>query len=432
MNESSPVLVPRENVNDESVTIVSWLVAVGDKVSADQTIAEVEGSKAVFEVKANRDGFVRYELAEGDDVAVGSVICHICDTPRDIAQEPESVPVGANDGNGASQAARFSKGARRLLEERGVDESAFAGCGLVRARDILEHLGEQPPAQSAKPAVAVQSPTGAVGVPTRSEPLSRSKRTEAKYIASGYHNTLQSAVTVAVPTKGLKAAAELHPQLEGNTTAVVVFETARLLKKYPLFNAYHDSGKVCFYDEINVGLAVDSGQGLKVPVIRLADGKGLPELADEIRDLLVAYLEDELPVESLAGGTFTVTDLSSEGVLTFHPLINQGQSAILGVGAEYFPPGSREGVFNLVLTFDHQLAEGRLAARFLGELRDRLRGYEDALRQSTASQSDKDEPCCSRCLTPYGQLREMNHYLVQTVRSDGSVAAVCTVCMQGW
>ena len=85
------------------------------------------------------------------------------------------------------------------------------------------------------------------------------------------------------------------------------------------------------------------GAGLKVPVLREADAKSITEIASEMRDLVVTYLDDALAVGSLAGGTFTVTDLSGEGVTAFHPLINQGQSAILGICAEVFRPVPARG-----------------------------------------------------------------------------------------
>jgi len=130
-------------------------------------------------------------------------------------------------------------------------------------------------------------------------------------------------------------------------SAVIIFETARLLKTFPLFNAYCADGSIHFYEQVNIGFAVDADRGLKVPVIRDADTKSLPEIAAEMQEAVVDYLNDSLPMKSLAGGTFTVTDLSGDGVFAFHPLINQGQSAILGICGEFFPPGSKEGMFNL-------------------------------------------------------------------------------------
>jgi pyruvate/2-oxoglutarate dehydrogenase complex dihydrolipoamide acyltransferase (E2) component len=217
-----------------------------------------------------------------------------------------------------------------------------------------------------------------------------------------------------------------------DATALILFEAARLLRKYPAFNAYHDDGVAHHYDEVNVGFAVDAGRGLKVPVVRQADRKGVDAIGSEMRDLVVGYLGDALPVEALSGGTFTLTDLSGEGVVAFHPLINRGQSAILGLCAEAFPGGGREGTFNLVLAFDHQLAEGRAAARFLGDLRDRLVAHEASASKPGEAGGAAEEPRCSRCLSTYRDLAADGHALVQTVRGDGSTRLLCKLCLEGW
>jgi pyruvate/2-oxoglutarate dehydrogenase complex dihydrolipoamide acyltransferase (E2) component len=251
-------------------------------------------------------------------------------------------------------------------------------------------------------------------------------------LAWARENTLTSAVSVLVPTRGLRAAAGLHPEIKGNVTSVLIYETARLLRKYPHLNAFYSNGKVNLYQEVNVGFAVDAGHGLKVPVIRNTDAKGIPEIAREMQDLIADYLNDEIPPASLAGSTFTVSDLSGEGVFLFYPLLNQRQGATLGVGGEFFPPGSPLGMFNMVLSFDHQLSEGREAARFLNDLRQRLNGYEEALGATERSGEPNPEPYCSRCLKPLGELREWNRFLLLALQPDGSTRNVCSICVQGF
>jgi hypothetical protein len=152
--------------------------------------------------------------------------------------------------------------------------------------------------------------------------------------------------------------------------------------------------------------------------------------------LLRRYLDHTLRVDDLTAGTFTITDLSNEGVLTFHPLINQGQAAILGIGSEYTSGvGPAEGFFTLILAFDHQLTEGRQAAQFLRELARRLQAYEAVMQGQS---SEPRELHCARCLTSLSRLRQLDqgqrgaHFLVQTIQPDGSRAYCCSLCMQGW
>ena len=551
------ILVPRENVNDESATLVAWEVPDGSLVESGAKVAQIETSKAVVDVLAPASGVLRHGAKPGQDVPIGAPIGRIGEevaASNGSASHPptngSSLPLApsvrrlvaeggvdpsqvAGTGRGgritkgdvvafltaspaaddpAPRSTRFSRPARERLKALGLDESRFEGRGLIRARD-LEDLeiaggpgipptltlprkggGDQtggedqiaaagpvpeslplPPSPLAvegrgggyrgtlddsdcvsgsamRPptltlprkgggdptgggdrmaaAVKTSHPTpktiAASGVNVRSEPLSRAKRTEAKYLRSGLEGTLASVVTVACPTRGFR-------QVFGaDATPLIVFEVARLLRKYPAFNAYHDEGSACYYDEVNVGFAVDAGRGLKVPIVKGADSKGVAAIGLEMRDLVVDYLEDALPVEALSGGTFTLTDLSGEGVTAFHPLINRGQSAILGICAESFPGGGREGTFNLVLAFDHQLAEGRSAAQFLGDLRDRLMSHESSASKPVGGPSEAEEPRCSRCQASYSTLARDGHPLVQTVRGDGSTRLLCKLCFEGW
>jgi pyruvate/2-oxoglutarate dehydrogenase complex dihydrolipoamide acyltransferase (E2) component len=205
---------------------------------------------------------------------------------------------------------------------------------------------------------------------------------------------------------------------------VIVYEVARLLRKYPIFNAYYSEGKAHYYEHVNVGFAVDGGRGLKVPVIINADTKGLPEIAQEMEELLLDYVNDELSLSALASGTFTITDLSSEGVVAFHPLINQGQAAILGIGAEYDAAQPARRLSNLILAFDHQLTEGRQAARILAELRDRLASYE-----SIAVGGAINEWGCMHCGRLRTELKDAHIPLLQEVTASGARSLICRKCL---
>lgn len=466
MAESTTVVIPQESINDESVTLITWCVANGEPVQEGQALAEVEGSKAVFTIPAPVAGIVQYTLKAGQEIAVGAMLCTISTAapvpvasdgaaggadpapgsppPDGQATEPEKKQ-STHEQEAPSSTPRFSREAAVLLQQHGLDPQRFVGYGLVRASDVLALLGAKsvpapaapgPPSMMPTRPRTADAPIPAAGVPFRSEPLPRSKQTEIRYLASGYHNTLPSVVTVAVPTRGWRAAAAQGAHAPGSTTAIILFEVARLLRHYPRFNGFYADGAAHLYEAVNIGFALDAGHGLKVPVIRQADTKSLPEIAGEMQAFLRGYLDNTLRVDDLTAGTFTITDLSSEGVLTFHPLINQGQAAILGIGSEYGGRvGSAEGSFTLILAFDHQLTEGRQAAQFLQELARRLQAYEAAMQ---AQPSDTSEPHCALCLTSLSRLRQLDHgqrgahFLLQTIQPDGTRAYRCSLCLQGW
>ena len=365
------MFIPKEAVNDLTVRLSAWRAADRERVEAGRVIAEIETSKAVLELRAPAAGFLRRSLKEGSDVPVGSPLCFITQGVEEPVPEIETEAAAADEG---SLVARLSRKAAELVKQHGIALERFAGKGLIRESDVLALLGQPAHGPACESAGAAE--VAAKAVTCRREALPKAKVAEARYLLSG-SNALASSVSVACPTRGLRAAAARHPEWGSSPAAAIVFEAARLLRKHPVFNAFYEDGAVNYYDEVNVGFAVDAGEGLKVPVIRDADKKDLGAIAREIQDLLLAYTSGEITLEAASGGTFTVTDLSGEGVLSFQPLINHRQSAILGVGAESLAPGSSSGSYQLILAFDHRLTEGRAAAQFLRDLRDKLSSYED-------------------------------------------------------
>ena len=463
MKNSTPVIIPQENVNDESVTLLSWSVPNGEKVAQGQMIAEIETSKAVMEIEAPASGILVYSIEPGSDIDVGATLCtiqgneSIVDSSEisTVVESSTGPPSNMKNGNkgetsidiSTAVSTHFTKKAQALLEERKISPDRFSGKGLVRTQDILIELGEATkpqPSLSIKGAAqmgrsrSLASPIPTSGISFRTEKLSKSKRTEIGYLTSSYQNSLPSVITVAIPTTGLRAAVDQYQEVSATTTAVILFEIARLLRHYPVFNAFYRDETVNYYEDVNIGFAIDGDLGLKVPVIRAAASKSIAEITQEMQELMVAYLNNSLTSHDLQGGTCTMTDLSGEGVFSFHPLINQGQSAILGVGGEFYPPGSREGVFNLILAFDHQVSEGRQAAKFLQELGDHLQAYETALTGSRRNEEDLQKISCSRCLTPlanieeWDQFQHWDHFMVQMVKPNGQTGYLCSVCMRGW
>ena len=148
---------------------------------------------------------------------------------------------------------------------------------------------------------------------------------------------------------------------------VALYETARLLPEWPELNGFYSDGKAWAHENVAIGFAVNLGRALRVPVVRDAANASLRDVARAVRDLTLRYMREELTIEDVTGGTFTITDLSGEDAVHFVPVLNERQSAILGLCA-----ARRDGSRELVLTFDHRLSDGMRAARFLAALRARL------------------------------------------------------------
>jgi pyruvate/2-oxoglutarate dehydrogenase complex dihydrolipoamide acyltransferase (E2) component len=153
----------------------------------------------------------------------------------------------------------------------------------------------------------------------------------------------------------------------------VVREVAALLAEFPLFAAWYERERIFYYDKIRVGLALDTENGLKV--VNLGDPReSKPEqLHERIMDLVLRDMRNELTTEHTERSTFTITDLSALGVLTFEPLINGRQSAVLGIAGDQSAP---DQPITLILRFDHRVLTGRQAAQFLNALKARLKLHE--------------------------------------------------------
>ena len=441
------VRAPVENVNDDTIAIVTWLVENGTHVEKGQPLVLAETSKTSFDIPAPEAGFMWQVAAAETDVPTGTVLCYLGDTlekvkaaAASIASRPEpdsarpaavadeTLIAASADTTAQKPPARFSATAAALLRELGIDPAVFAGRGLIREQDVRGYQASAFGQQTPTP-VSSAAPQG---VPIRVEKQARSKKVEIRHLRAGWTSTLPSSVSVAVPTSGFfrDAVGQAAP---GFASAAVIFETARLLRQYPIFNACYADDGTRYYESVNLGYAIDLGKGLKVPVIQNADRKSLHEIADEKQRYLVDYLADALPLECLVGGTFTLTDLSGEGVAHFQPMINEGQAAILGVCAEMFPAGAANGTYNLVLAFDHQLADGRTAAGFLRDLRERLIAHEAGLFRRPDQAEPAEEPSCSICLRPLSELEDSQHFLLRTVdRVAEGGRMICSICLQGW
>ena len=147
---------------------------------------------------------------------------------------------------------------------------------------------------------------------------------------------------------------------------------AGALKRVPAHNSVLVDGKVLYFDEVNIGLAVALDEGLIVPVIRNVQDKSIFEVSDEVHDLAVRAREGRLSPDEVVGGTFTISVLGT--VDGFTPILNAGQSSILGVGRPVTKPVVRGGevvvrdMLTVSLTSDHQVIDGAVAAAFLRRL----------------------------------------------------------------
>jgi len=415
VTEMIPILVPNETVSDETVRVINWLVSNGAYVTQDESLVEVETSKALLEIQATSAGYIWQCCKVGDDIAVGAPICFITDNaqpPVLNGSEPDRTPEQVPEAD--STPARLTPQAAQLAKELGIDIAAFQNGGLIRSRDLLARLN-QPNSDKACSSAMQSTTPPATSVTLQWESLPKRKTAEARLLANGEAASVSSFVTMPCPVAQQRANFTAR-KVDTSFSALIIFEVAQLLRKYPVFNSLHWQGRIGLYDKVNIGWALDDGEGLVVPVIFDADCKTLSEIQTELERYSAAYVRNRLSAKDLAGATFTISDLSGEGVSMFMPLISQGQSSILGVGADL-----------LTLAFDHQLAEGHTASLFLKELSAHL---SDDRQTANDSAEQQPELSCAYCGSDVTELQANKSFLLAC--RTPAPAYVCSLCLTNY
>jgi 2-oxoglutarate dehydrogenase E2 component (dihydrolipoamide succinyltransferase) len=364
MPEPSPVLVPQVNANDDHAVIVAWHVPVGASVTAGQLIATLETTKTAFDVNAERDGFITYTAPVKSIVAVGVPLAWISDEATTAIPSTANPHSAGASGTETPGVGGFTRKALRRMRELGLQATEFQGTGRIDVADVERMAADR--------MRSVQLPSEVRASRHDCDPIdeSPSKLLEALRLFETYRAVVPSLVAVSVSSELVQEHLRYLTGAIGPITylELVVREAALLLSAYPDLNGYFAAGRGWRYRQVSIGFAVNAGQGLRVPVVRRAAELSQLEVARAVRDLTLRYFRGELAMQDVTGGTFTVTDLSGQGVTSFIPVINERQAAILGLCADRPGTGHRD----IVLGFDHRISDGTRGAAFLGELREHL------------------------------------------------------------
>jgi len=357
MSEPVAVRVPQINPNDEHAVVVRWHVAKGARVRAGQPLVTMETTKTTFDVDAPSDGYAFFDHEPNTELAVGATVAWIADNDGPLELATPAPDAAAPPASGVGE--RFTRKARKLMNERGLTDADFPGDDKVDA-DAVERAAMS----GTKAAPAGRTPPGAVPLE-----LSPSKVTEIQTLRRVREQVVPSTVATALRADRLEARLRREVADHGPVSALelALHETARLLPEWPELNGFYSDGRAWAHATVAIGFAVNLGRSLRVPVVKDAGSMSLRDVARAVRDLTLRYMRNELTIDDVMGGTFTITDLSGEGIVHFVPVLNERQSAILGLCA-----ARSDGSRDLVLTFDHRLSDGMRAARFLAALRSRL------------------------------------------------------------
>jgi len=421
------IKLPRLGEGAESGTVVSIFVKAGDQVKEGQTILELENEKAVAPIPASASGRVaKLYVKEGDKISAGQsilalsddggaipVVAKAMDAPREgtrpttptatvSAEESPSVAVlGEPVANGNVAA---SPTIRKLAQDLGIDLTRVRGSergGRIVLEDVrayiqqLQKLALQPksttaPAVSSKP--AAEKIDFAKWGPVDRQPVTSLR----KIIAQRMHESWaavprvtqfdEADITNIVALRKKYIAKYEKKGASLTLTPFLMKAVVEVLKKYPAFNSSLDeaSEEIVFKKYYHIGIAVDTEQGLLVPVIRDVDKKSLLQLSKELAEVAEKARKRKVAADDLKGGTFTISNQGGIGSSFFTPIVNKPEVAILGLGRGMLKPVVRGAkiekrmLLPLGLSYDHRVIDGGTAARFTVEVVQALEQFKEA------------------------------------------------------
>jgi pyruvate/2-oxoglutarate dehydrogenase complex dihydrolipoamide acyltransferase (E2) component len=337
--------------------IARWLVSEGDEVAEDQPLVEIQTDKTTVEIPSPAAGKVAQILVEeGKVVPVGTVLVVIGGDGAAPAETgpPASQPAvsrGQSPGPAPSGRVRATPLVRRLAQELGVDLASLTGTGpqgRVTEADVR--------------AAAVEG--GQAPGPVREgrrEPLRGVRRLVAEHMARAHREV--------PPVTWVEECDFSHVDLEV-LVPTLLKACAESLQEFPELNARLEGDEIVYLDRYDLGFAVQTDEGLVVPVVRGCDSASIGDLAAEVERLADAAREGRLKPEELRGSTFTVTSAGKLAGLFQTPIVNHPEAAILSVGRIAERPVVHDGelavgrVGYVALTFDHRVVDGARAAAF--------------------------------------------------------------------
>ena len=375
----------------EEGSIATWHKQVGEAVSRDELIVDIETDKTVLEVVAADDGVLTEVMKkEGDVVSsqepigkieVGAVVASTLEKRVEAAPAAEShldTVVVANPA------------ARKLAEENNIDLASLSGTGKD-GRILKEDV------QNAMTAPAANTPMAEepaklvvpISLSERAEkrvPMTRLRATIAKRLLDAQHNaamlTTFNEVNMGPLMQLRKQYKELFEKTHNGTRlgfmGFFVKAAAEALKRFPAVNASIDGNDIVYHGYYDIGVAVSTERGLVVPVLRDCDRMSIAEVEGGIRSYAVAAQEGKLAIEDMTGGTFTITNGGVFGSLLSTPILNPPQTAILGMHKIQERPMAVNGqvviqpMMYLALSYDHRMIDGKDAVQFLVAIKDML------------------------------------------------------------
>jgi len=395
------IKVPQLSESVAEATLLQWKKKVGQTVTGDEILIEVETDKVVLEVPAPAAGVLTDILAgDGATVAAGQLIARIdTEAAAAVATPVTSTPSVAAVSSGASMAGFAMPAAAEIMAENELAPTGIVGTGrdgrITKADaiaalrtpptpSVAAQLSQRPTEPAALPQVVVAPPS--LGErPEQRVPMSRLRARVAERLLQSQSSsailTTFNEVNMAPVIDMRKRFQEKFEKEHGVKIGFMSFfvkAAVHALKKYPVLNASVDGNDIVYHGFFDVGIAVGSPRGLVVPILRNADQMGFADIEKKISEFGNKARDGKLGIEDMSGGTFSISNGGVFGSMLSTPIINPPQSAILGVHATKDRAVVENGVVvvrpinYLALSYDHRIIDGREAVLGLVAMKEAL------------------------------------------------------------
>jgi 2-oxoglutarate dehydrogenase E2 component (dihydrolipoamide succinyltransferase) len=391
--------IPNLGESISSVTFSKWLKPDGATVSMDEPLCEIETEKANQELSADSAGKLTWVAKEGEDLAVGALFAKIdTDAAGSTATTPAATapavatPTPETTNTSANYATGFpSPAAAKILEEGQVSGDQVKGSGRDGriTKEDAQKAVENKPAPTPTPAVEKSAPTAVPATTTafsrneRRERLTRMRRTIAKRLVSAKNNTAMLTTFNEVDMTAVMQLREKYQEafvkkygIKLGFMSIFAKACAKVLLEMPDVNAALDGDDIIFHDFADISFAISTPTGLVVPPIRNIESLKFSDIEFKLKELATKAKDGKLSLEEMSGGTFTITNGGIFGSLMSTPIINEPQSAILGMHAIKDRPIVVEGeikirpMMYLALSYDHRVIDGSTSVTFLVKVKN--------------------------------------------------------------
>lgn len=366
-------------------TIATWYKQVGDSVSRDELLVDIETDKVVIEVVSPTDGVLQEILKDTGDTIVSNQAIGIVVAGEAAAADPapseEAEPVAASAPapSAVAASAPASPAAKKMIAENNVDAATIAGtgkAGRITKEDVASAL-------SAPAAAPIASSNGRL---EERVPMSRLRAKVAERLLHASQSTamlttfneVNMAPVMEIRNRYKEEFEKAHDGVRLGFMSFFVRACTEALKRYPAVNASLDGADIVYHGYQDIGVAVSSPRGLVVPVLRNSDTMSLAHIEKGIRDFGEKARDGKLAIEDMTGGTFTISNGGVFGSLLSTPILNPPQTAILGMHKIQERPMAVDGqvvvlpMMYLALSYDHRMIDGKEAVQFLVTVKDLL------------------------------------------------------------